>query len=102
MSLHCSSTVESAAAPSFTDELVAWCRAYAGHGYPVFPCASDKRPLVKWRSSASIDVRQFEAWWHRWPHAMIGIPTGKQSGLFVVDIDCKGNIDGFATMRERG
>lgn len=102
MSLHCSSRVESPAAASFTDELIAWSRAYAGYGYPIFPCAPDKRPLVKWRVAASTDVRQLETWWRRWPHAMIAIPTGEASGLFVIDIDCKGEANGFATMRERG
>jgi hypothetical protein len=87
---------------AFQAEIINWCRAYTEHGYPLFPCGSDKRPLVKWRAAATTDHKQIEQWWRRWPSAMIGIPTGSVSGLTVLDVDRKGSVDGFATLQEHG
>jgi len=91
--------------------------AYAARGWPVFPCdprvdAPDtpaakrrsKRPLVKgadkdaegkdiphtgglWR--ATTDAGQIREWWRHWPNALIGLPTGSRSGVFVIDLDPK-------------
>ena len=36
---------------------------------------------------ATIDTRQVKTWWETFPDANIGIRTGKESGIFVVDID---------------
>jgi hypothetical protein len=36
---------------------------------------------------ATCDEAQIRAWWGRWPHANIGIPTGERSGVVAVDID---------------
>jgi hypothetical protein len=56
---------------------------------PVFPCnPDDKRPLtVHGFKDASRDEAQVRAWWTRFPDAMIGIPTGEVSGVWVLDID---------------
>jgi Bifunctional DNA primase/polymerase, N-terminal len=44
---------------------------------PVFPCGSDKRPLVpRGFHAATRDVFQISSWWQRWPHALIGVPAG--------------------------
>ena len=48
---------------------------------------------------ASTDEAQLREWWTRWPKAMIGLPTGRRSELYVVDIDDKDGVDGFATYR---
>lgn len=74
-------------------------------GYPIFPvcspamgqhrhrnaaCSSPgKRPLIAWepyqtRLPTINDVRE---WWSRWPQANIGMPTGKLSGIVVLDAD---------------
>jgi hypothetical protein len=71
---------------------------------PVFPCnPSDKRPLtVHGFKDASRDETQVRAWWTRFPDAMIGIPTGEISGVWVLDIDVdpiKG-INGFPIWSE--
>jgi hypothetical protein len=43
---------------------------------------------------ATTDARSVARWWHRWPHANIGIPTGPPSRLAVIDLD---GPDGVAT-----
>jgi hypothetical protein len=62
---------------------------YAGRGWRVFPLrARGKTPLTKGGfKAATVDPRQIEAWWKKWPEANIGIATGAASGLFVLDID---------------
>ena len=47
-------------------------------------------------------IRQSPAWWARWPLAMIGMPTGKPSGIVVLDIDRKNGMDGLANLRAIG
>src|SRR5262249_23306612 len=71
---------------------------------PVFPCnPDDKRPLtVHGFKDASRDETQVRAWWTRFPDAMIGIPTGEISGVWVLDIDIdpvKG-VNGFPLWSE--
>jgi putative DNA primase/helicase len=68
--------------------------AYARRGWPVFPChwqgERRKRPLISsWQENATTDAAQIIAWWTRWPAALIGLPTGKASGLVVLDVDTK-------------
>ncbi|WP_170937394.1 MULTISPECIES: bifunctional DNA primase/polymerase [Rhodomicrobium] len=87
---------------------------YARMGWPVFPCnpiqdaavkgkkRKSKSPLVAgpdkdadgnaipetgglWR--ATTDEAQIRKWWGKYPKALIGVPTGARSGLFVVDLD---------------
>lgn len=66
----------------------------ASAGVPVFPCAPrDKVPLIRdgrGFHDATINLRQVEAWWRRFPNANIGVPTGTASGLVVVDVDVHG------------
>jgi len=39
---------------------------------------------------ATTDSATIQDWWSKWPTANIGIRTGKESGLFVLDIDLGG------------
>jgi hypothetical protein len=70
----------------------------AAAGVPVFPCVpGEKRPLTsRGFHDAATDPAQVSAWWRRWPTANIGVPTGRSSGVEVVDVDRKTAGSGFA------
>jgi hypothetical protein len=70
-----------------------------GLGWPVFPVGPDcRRPLtehgVKDASSSPPVVRDL---WRAHPDANIALACGERSGVFALDVDCKG-ADGFATL----
>ena len=80
-------------------------------GYPVFPVRSKaagfkdqykpKSPHVSGGYKAAVtDERQIKAWWRKWPTAAIGIPTGIETGLLVLDADIKGDKDGPKRLEE--
>jgi len=70
--------------------------AYAAAEYPIFPCAPDKSPYTKHGfKDATTDPEQIKKWWTEFPHAMIGMPTGEESGVAVLDLDVKKGKDGF-------
>lgn len=62
---------------------------YARNGLPVFPCIpATKRPFTTHGfKDATTDREQINAWWSRWPTALIGVPTGEASGFAVLDLD---------------
>jgi hypothetical protein len=76
---------------------------YAKRGWRVFPvcppvkgectcgraCGSPgKHPHVKsWPTKATIDPKQISKWWQKWPNDNVGIATGKESRLLVIDVD---------------
>jgi hypothetical protein len=72
----------------------------AASGLPVFPCVpGGKRPLTAHGfHEASADLSQVAAWWRRWQGANIGVPTGRASGLEVVDVDRKASGSGFPAL----
>jgi hypothetical protein len=41
---------------------------------------------------ATQDANQIRAWWHKWPDALVGVPTGSATQLVVVDYD-PGKLD---------
>lgn len=63
--------------------------ALARAGLAVFPCwPRGKTPLTtNGHLDATCDEATICAWWWRWPNANIGVRTGAQSGLIVVDVD---------------
>lgn len=84
---------------------------YAGRGFRVFPlysikdgkclckkreCASPgKHPLTRdGNKSATTDRKQIMSWWKQYPTANIGIATGKDSKILVIDLDVHGAING--------
>ncbi len=73
---------------------------FAQQGIPVFPCGDAKRPLVSGGfKAATLIPDQIKAWWGNHPGALIGIPTGAQSGIVVLDVDVKNGIDGNESLR---
>lgn len=86
---------------------------YAQLGWRVFPChtpgtesgcscregkkceSPGKHPRInKWQIDATISQAQITEWWGKWPEANIGILTGPESGLIVVDVDAgKGGLE---------
>ena len=77
---------------------------YAHRGWRVFPlhgivngactcgrsdCSSaGKHPLVRrGLYEATTDPKQIQSWWRRWQSANIGIATGVESGVAVIDVD---------------
>lgn len=52
--------------------------------------SAGKHPRIKTgsgHSEATTDQATIEKWWRKWPNANVGIATGQQSGLCIVDID---------------
>ena len=72
-------------------------------GRPVFPLKPDKKPLTPHGfKDATTDVEQIKNWGERWPNALVGVPTGKVSDRFVLDVDVKNGNDGFNTLAAKG
>lgn len=84
--------------------LLEYAIAYAERGWPVFPihtptesgcscrnaqCARvGKHPRIsQGRNGATINPDTIRNWWAVWPEANIGIATGQESGLIVLDVD---------------
>jgi hypothetical protein len=79
-------------------------QAYARRGIPVFPCEPGaKRPLTRnghW--DATTDPRAIGQWWKRWPSANVGVPTGKKSGVVVLDVDVDDGPESLARLERAG
>jgi hypothetical protein len=72
---------------------------------PVFPCEpAAKRPLTRnghW--DATTDPHAIGRWWRRWPSANVGVPTGKMSGVVVLDVDVDdGGLESLAKLERAG
>ncbi|TRW47425.1 bifunctional DNA primase/polymerase [Georgenia yuyongxinii] len=89
--------VSAAGAPSLATAALHLARA----GVPVFPCVPGaKQPLTRRGFlNASADLELVSAWWHRWPNANLGLPTGSVSGVDVVDVDAKESGSGIPAFR---
>jgi len=75
----------------------------AANGWPVFPLGQDKKPrTMHGFKDATKDLTQISAWAAQWPDALVGVPTGKVSGVFVLDVDVKNGKDGFSTLHDKG
>ena len=62
--------------------------AYAASGWAVFPCNENKVPLTaNGVLDATTEAATIAGWRTRWPHALIGLATGRN--FAVLDIDIK-------------
>jgi len=50
--------------------------------------------------AASNDLETVATWWDRWPDSNVGIATGPESGLFVIDVDDLSALDNLPDMPE--
>jgi hypothetical protein len=74
--------------PNVGQNFVQKAQEIASKGKPVFPCKPDKSPYTpRGFKDATTDPGRVNAFWNRYPQAKIGMPTGRQSGVFVVDVD---------------
>ncbi len=72
-------------------------------GWRVFPLRADTGTpsFAEWPERATTDVDQIQAWWTgEYANCGVGIATGPESGLWVLDIDVKHGYNGFASLRE--
>jgi hypothetical protein len=75
-----------------------WALRLAEAGMAVFPCDTNKKPLVKWRQFSSSDTDAVALWWSQYPNALPGIDLEK-CDLVVLDGDNHGGPDGRAALR---
>jgi KaiC/GvpD/RAD55 family RecA-like ATPase len=73
---------------------------YASLGWPVFPLVpGEKLPLLSKKRGgngvldATTDAATVTAWWTTYPDANIGLATGRDADLYVVDIDGEAGED---------
>ena len=88
--------------------------AYAERGWLVVPLHNPKQGVCSCRKKGcgspgkhprtehglkdgSKDPKQITRWWEKWPDANLGILTGQESGLLVLDVDGE---DGKASLRQ--
>ncbi len=72
---------------------------YIRIGLPVFPIKDDKSPaILDPIKNATVDEKQVRNWWVLHKSWNIGIPTGKSSGIVVLDLDMHGGKDGRASL----
>ena len=64
-------------------------------------CHPGKHPRIKaWTTRATTDPDKITEWWERWPDGNIGIATGRESGIVVLDVDVGPGKDGMASLAE--
>lgn len=84
------------------DEVVDWARLYAGMGWRVLPIApgAKRPPMTGWQHAATCELEVIGNWWGGLYRGYgIGIATGQQSGVWVLDIDpAHGGDDALAAL----
>lgn len=69
--------------------------------FPVTPC--DKRPLIAdWPNQATRDESRLQFWLRRFPGCNLGVATGPDSGVFILDVDGEQGLDALANLELRG
>ena len=77
---------------------------YVDLGWYIFPlCPGQKIPITSHGvKDATIDRKQIEEWWAKWPNANIAVACGEKSGVYVVDVDitASGDVNGLRSLGE--
>lgn len=90
------------------DPMLALALSYAARSWPVFPCRAaddfdpetgevlpEKAPLISnGHRGATTNERVIRELWKRNPGALVGIPTGERTNVWVLDLDVKANANG--------
>lgn len=77
--------------------------AYVRRAWAVLPIAPNKTPLTAHGvRDAATDEATVGSWWKPWPNALIGVATGRVSGVVALDIDLRPDGDGFASLADLG
>ena len=77
--------------PRDTAPLAEWAQWYAAQGWPVFPCRGKLPRTQHGHHDATSDTAQIATWWHQWPTANIGCPSGPH--WWGLDVDPKNQGD---------
>ena len=89
----------SQAAPAAPGTVAYACSRF---GWRVFPLRTDTGTPVftQWPERATTDFAQIQEWWTgEYASCGVGIATGPESGIWVLDIDVK-DADGFKSLRD--
>lgn len=75
---------------------------YIDEGRKIFPCkVNEKKPIIAGGfKNASSDPDQIKTWWENHPDANIGLVTGKDANLVVIDVDVKDNAGGIKSLKQ--
>jgi len=75
---------------------------YAARGWLVLPLKpGSKAPITRHGfKDASKSKRTIRRWWRKHPDANVGVRTGRESGLVILDVDRHGDADGEASLAE--
>lgn len=84
-------------------EIIELARIYSDYGWPMIPIVPrEKRPLIaSWQQGASLDLKIISNWLQKWPSMNLGIVTGPQSKLLVLDVDPRNEGDRELNKLER-
>lgn len=79
-----------------------FAKFYIDQGWQVLPLrAKDKKPLIPWKNGGATDLNTVTGWFDMWGNANLGIVTGKNSGIVVLDVDDKnGGKDSLSKLTE--
>ena len=77
-----------------------YLKYYMLGGRKIFPCAvNGKKPITnRGYKDASSNPDQINEWWKNHPDANIGLVTGEDANLVVVDVDVKNNAGGLESL----
>ena len=90
--------------PCWRARVACWYAQCLGLAVVPFSAAGGrKRPLTEHgHQDASRDPDTIDAWWRRWPDAVIAAATGSVSGIVALDLDRKGGKNALAELHARG
>src|SRR5690606_20349150 len=74
---------------------------YCHKGYKIIPLRREQKipAISNWQDRATDDPDQLKAWLSQYNSQNIGLVTGDQNGIFVLDIDTKHGAKGLEAMK---